>query len=51
MITVFLTSSGAPVNPTVNFAESSSLASQLSLPVFMSMATSLPSRVPMKMLP
>jgi hypothetical protein len=47
MITLSFTSSGAPMKPTVSFSESTSLVSHFSSPVFMSIATSLPSRVPM----
>ena len=46
MITLSLTTSGAPVNPTVSFSESTSLVSQAGLPVFMSTAISRPSTVP-----
>jgi hypothetical protein len=51
MITVPFAYSGAPVNPTVSFAESCSLVSQTGLPVFMSRAISRPSTVPTNTLP
>ena len=46
MMTLSLTTSGAPVKPTVSFSELISLVSQTCLPVFMSSANSRPSTVP-----
>jgi hypothetical protein len=47
MMTLSLTKSGAPVKPTVSFAESMSLVSHAGVPVFMSSAINRPSTVPM----
>src|SRR5262249_19178973 len=51
MMMVSLTTSGAPVKPTVSFSELTSLVSQAFLPVFMSSAIRWPSTVPTYTLP
>jgi hypothetical protein len=51
MMILSLTNKGAPVKPTVSLSLSINLVAQFSFPVFASMATSLPSSVPMYTLP